>query len=131
VEPKSEAPNQGHTGHRRAGPDRIDHQEEHQLSACPKCHGPNLRIQPLAFLCFLRFLLFRDESATTRPLFAKADWLYCVAIGAATFLQRLVGPGLLESTNERCLVYLVDGILRLVLPHANKARTEGNEGNEV
>ena len=40
---------------------------------------PNRRIQPLAFLCFLRFLLFQDESATIHPLFAKADWLYCRA----------------------------------------------------
>ena len=142
------------------------------------------------------------------PLFAKADKLSGEVIGAAIEVHRIMGPGLLESIYERCLlrefelrgipvlnqeevvidykgtvfkeklkfdlladgcllvelkaienvlpihnaqllsymkllnvplgllfnfneVKLVDGISRLVLPGANKPRTEGNEGNEV
>jgi hypothetical protein len=42
-----------------------------------------------------------------------------------------MGPGLLESIYERCLVQFVDGISKLVLSSANKPRTKGNEGNEV
>ena len=30
----------GHPGHRRPAPTRIDHWEDHRLSACPKCRGP-------------------------------------------------------------------------------------------
>ena len=30
----------GHPGRRRPEPERIDHREEHALSACPNCHGP-------------------------------------------------------------------------------------------
>ncbi len=59
------------------------------------------------------------------PLFANADRLSGEVIGAAIEVHRIMGPGLLESIYER-----VDGISRLVLPGANKSRTEGNEGNE-
>ena len=38
------------------------------------------------------------------PLFAKADRLSGVVIGAATLVHRIVGPGLLESIYERCLL---------------------------
>jgi GxxExxY protein len=141
-------------------------------------------------------------------LFAQADTLSAEVIGAAIEVHRIMGPGLLESIYERCMMRelelrgipvvnqeevvidykgtvfkeklkfdlladscllvelkairdvlpihkaqllsymkllnvplgllfnfhefkLVDGISRLVLPGANKSRTEGNEGNEV
>jgi GxxExxY protein len=142
------------------------------------------------------------------PLFARADTPSAEVIGAAIEVHRIMGPGLLESIYERCLirelelrgipvvnqeevvidykgtvfkeklkfdllaagcllvevkairdvlpihkaqllsymkllnvplgllfnfheVTLVDGMSRLILPGANKPRTEGNEGNEV
>ena len=141
------------------------------------------------------------------PLFTKSDGLSAEVIGAAIEVHRIMGPGLLESIYERCLirelelrgipavnqeevfidhkgtvftenlrfdvladgcllvevkairdvmpihkaqllsymkllnvplgllfnfheVTLVDGMSRLILPGANKPRTEGNEGNE-
>ena len=39
------------------------------------------------------------------PLFTKADQLSSVAIGAAIEVHRVLGPGLLESIYERCLIY--------------------------
>lgn len=38
AKPKGAKP--GHAGQRRPPPTRIDHREEHTLSACPRCHGP-------------------------------------------------------------------------------------------
>jgi GxxExxY protein len=38
------------------------------------------------------------------PLFAKADRLSAEVIGAAIEVHRIMGPGLLESIYERCLV---------------------------
>jgi hypothetical protein len=72
---------------------------------------------PSRILCFLRFLLFQDETNNIHPLFANADRLSGEVIGAAIEVHRIMGPGLLES-NE---VKLVDGISRLVLPGANKS----------
>jgi transposase len=37
---KAKGAKPGHPGHRRSAPTRIDHREDHTLSACPKCHGP-------------------------------------------------------------------------------------------
>jgi len=42
------------------------------------------------------------------PLFKKADELSHVAIGAAIEVHRLKGPGLIESTYERCLMRELD-----------------------
>ena len=64
-------------------------------------------------------------------LFIRAHRLKGEVIGAATVVHRIMGPGLLESIYERCLIKLVDGISRLVPPDANMPRTEGNEGNEA
>jgi hypothetical protein len=88
-------------------------------------------VPSIEFLCFLRFLLFQDEINTMHPLFTRADTLSGHVIDAATLVQRIMGPGLLESIYERCLIKLVDGIPRPVLLGANKPRTEGNEGNEA
>src|ERR1022692_4725287 len=55
-------------------------------------------------LCFLRFLLFQDETYTMHPLFAKADRLSGEVIGAAIEVHRIEGPGLLESIYQRCLL---------------------------
>jgi transposase len=44
AKPKGAKP--GHPGHRRPAPTRIDHREEHTLSACPQCHGP---VRPCRF----------------------------------------------------------------------------------
>jgi GxxExxY protein len=61
-------------------------------------------------------------------LFTKADGLTGEVIGAAIEVHRIMGPGLLESIYERCLlrelfnfheIKLVDGISRLILPCAN------------
>ena len=38
------------------------------------------------------------------PLFAKADKLSAEIIGAAIEVHRIMGPGLLESIYERCLL---------------------------
>ena len=48
-------------------------------------------------LCFLRFLLFEDETNNMHPNFAKADGLSGEVIGAAIEVHRIMGPGLLES----------------------------------
>jgi GxxExxY protein len=55
-------------------------------------------------LCFLCFLLFQDEINAMHPLFAKADRLSGEVIGAAIEVHRIMGPGLLESIYERCLM---------------------------
>jgi GxxExxY protein len=55
----------------------------------------------LRFLCFL---LFQDETNTMHPLFTKADKLSGEIIGAAIEVHRIMGPGLLESIYERCLL---------------------------
>ena len=39
------------------------------------------------------------------PLFAQADQLTSIAIGAAIEVHRIPGPGLLESIYERCLIH--------------------------
>jgi hypothetical protein len=44
---------------------------------------------PSRILCFLRFLLFQDETNNMHPLFAKADRLSGEVIGAAT-LARII-----------------------------------------
>ena len=76
---------------------------------------------PSRILCFLRFLLFQDETNNMHPLFAKADRLSGEVIGAQPSLSYLkllnVPLGLLFNFHE---VKLVDGISRLVLPGANK-----------
>jgi GxxExxY protein len=59
---------------------------------------------PSRILCFLRFLLFQDETNNIHPNFAKADRLSGEVIGAAIEVHRIMGPGLLESIYERCLL---------------------------
>jgi GxxExxY protein len=59
---------------------------------------------PSRILCFLRFLLFQDETNNMHPLFAKADRPSGEVIGAAIEVHRIMGPGLLESIYERCLL---------------------------
>lgn len=39
------------------------------------------------------------------PLFSQADQLSPIAIGAAIEVHRILGPGLLESIYERCLIH--------------------------
>jgi GxxExxY protein len=58
----------------------------------------------ICILCFLRFLLFQDETYSMHTLFAKADRLSAEVIGAAIEVHRIMGPGLLESIYERCLL---------------------------
>jgi PD-(D/E)XK nuclease superfamily len=48
--------------------------------------------------------LFQDEIHTMHALFAKADKLSREVIGAAIEVHRIMGPGLLESIYERCLL---------------------------
>ena len=38
------------------------------------------------------------------PLYSKADELSRVAIGAAIEVHRFMGPGLIESIYERCMI---------------------------
>ena len=63
---------------------------------------------PFQFLCSLRFLLFQTNTNNMHPLFAKADRLSGEVIGAAIEVHRIMGPGLLESIYERCLVHELD-----------------------
>jgi hypothetical protein len=51
-------------------------------------------------LCFLRFLLFQDETNNMHPLFANADRLSGEVIGAAIEVHRIMGPGLLETESQ-------------------------------
>ncbi len=39
------------------------------------------------------------------PLYARADQLTSIVIGAAIEVHRILGPGLLESIYERCLIH--------------------------
>jgi hypothetical protein len=72
------------------------------------------------------------------PLFQKADELSRQAIGAAIEVHRLKGPGLIESISLGLTINfhemkLTDGLIRMILPGANRAAnslTEGNEGNK-
>jgi len=59
---------------------------------------------PSRILRFLRFLLFQVKTNNMHPLFAKADRLSGEVIGAAIEVHRIMGPGLLESIYERCLL---------------------------
>jgi GxxExxY protein len=59
---------------------------------------------PSRILCFLRFLLFQDETNNMHPQFVRADRLSGEVIGAAIEVHRIMGPGLLESIYERCLM---------------------------
>ncbi len=52
----------------------------------------------------ISFLLFQDETDTMHSLFVKADRLSGEVIDAATLVHRIIGPGLLESIYERCLM---------------------------
>lgn len=52
----------------------------------------------------LRFLLFQNELNSMHELFAKADRLSREIIGAAIEVHRIMGPGLLESIYERCVI---------------------------
>jgi GxxExxY protein len=52
-------------------------------------------------LCFLRFLLFEEESSVLHPLFEKADRLSGEVIGSAIDVHRIIGPGVLESIYEQ------------------------------
>ena len=54
---------------------------------------------------FVSFVSFCSRvKHTMHPLFAKADRLSGEAIGAAIEVHRIMGPGLLESIYERCLL---------------------------
>jgi GxxExxY protein len=54
------------------------------------------------------------------PLFAKADRLSGEVIGAAIELHRIMGPELLKSIYERCLLRELElrGVPVLILPGA-------------
>jgi GxxExxY protein len=56
------------------------------------------------------------------PLFAKADRLSGEVTGAGIDVHRIMGPGLLESIYERCLLRELElrGVPVLILPGANK-----------
>jgi GxxExxY protein len=58
----------------------------------------------LRLLLLQRSILFQDETNTMHPLFDKADRLSGEVIGAAIEVHRIMGPGLLESIYERCLM---------------------------
>ena len=62
----------------------------------------------VCILCFLRFLLFQDETDSMHPNFANADRLSGEVIGAAIEVHRIMGPGLLESIYERCLLHKLE-----------------------
>src|SRR5665811_1254506 len=49
-------------------------------------------------------MCIRDRTCTMHPNFAKADRLSGEVIGAAILVHRIMGPGLLESFYERCLL---------------------------
>ena len=84
-------------------------------------------VKPIAILlawrilCFLRFLLFQDETNNMHPRIAKADRFSGEIIGAAIEEQRIMGPGLLESIYERCCLrkLKLHESSRRVLPDAN------------
>ncbi len=61
-------------------------------------------VRILKVLRFLRFLLLRYGSGSIDPLFTKADRLSGEVINAAVEVHRIMGPGLLESIYERCLI---------------------------
>jgi GxxExxY protein len=48
--------------------------------------------------------MFNDENNPMHPNFEKADRLSGEAIGAAIEVHRIMGPGLLESIYEKCLL---------------------------
>jgi GxxExxY protein len=48
------------------------------------------------------------EADAMHPLFSKADRLSGEVIGAAIEVHRIMGPGLLESIYERCLMRELD-----------------------
>ncbi len=55
-------------------------------------------------LRYSTLILLKSETNIMHPLFAKADKLFSEVIGAAIEVHRIMGPGLLESIYERCLL---------------------------
>ncbi len=58
----------------------------------------------LRCLCFLYVKNDPDGGYVMHPLFKKADALTHEVIGAAIEVHRQMGPGLIESIYERCLM---------------------------
>jgi hypothetical protein len=95
--------------------------------------GRSRQLFPWRILCFLRFLLFQEETDNRHALFAKADRLAGEVIGAAIEPHWIMGPGLLELSYMKLLnvplgllfnfheFKLVEGISRLVRPSANNS----------
>ena len=59
------------------------------------------------------------------PLFRKADEPSREVIGGAIEVHRHLGPGLIESIYEKCMMHelslrKLDGITRMILPGANQ-----------
>jgi GxxExxY protein len=57
----------------------------------------------IPFVSFVSFCS-KTETDIMHPLFLKADRLSGEVIGAAIEVHRIMGPGLLESIYERCLL---------------------------
>ena len=55
--------------------------------------------------CSNALVIFLLMEVSMHPLFSKADPLTAIAIGAAIEVHRILGPGLLESIYERCLIH--------------------------
>jgi hypothetical protein len=85
-------------------------------------------------LCFLRFLLFQDETYTMHPNFAKADRLYGEVIGAAIEVHRTMGPASLQSIYEPCSISMRSSSLKesqgLSYPVQTSLERKENQGNE-
>jgi GxxExxY protein len=57
------------------------------------------------------------------PLYEKADKLSYAAIGAAIEVHRIMGPGLIESIYERCLMHELS-LVRITATQQRKVRIE-------
>src|SRR5262249_32567392 len=89
---KAKGARQGHPGHRRPTPPRIDCHEDHTLAACPKCHGP---IRPCRSS---RTRIIEDIPADITPVVTEHTIRHYWCPGCRTTVEPVVTDALPGST---------------------------------
>jgi GxxExxY protein len=89
-------------------PNRRGRKSIRLFARSPECLNHHVNSSFPSLPSVTSFLLLHDGRYPLHPLFAKADRLSGEVIGAAIEVHRIMGPGLLESIYQRCLLYELD-----------------------